>query len=171
MAVQNAPEHVLAEEVPEGRHGLQHAEDDRIEFVGRRGRALADVVRHRHLFLLDRLPHAVHGAATEVDRLAVGVLARRQRHEEGLQSERLQLAQRPSGPFGIPPVDETDPVDPVVRSLLHFGDVLVVDAEAALPHVLVRPAEKSEDGVREGQFLGHTLGFEGSEAGLHVARV
>ena len=100
------------------------------------------------------LPHAVHGAAAEVDRLAVVVLARRQRHQEGLQPERLQLAQGPPGPLGIPPVDQADPVDAVARALLHLGDVLVVDAEAALAHLLVRPAEQGENGVREGQLLG-----------------
>ncbi len=171
MAVEDAPEHVLAEQVPERGHGLQHAEHDGIELVGRRWRALTDVVRHRHLLVFDRLPHAVHGDTAEVDRLAVVVLARRQRHEERLQPESLQLAQGPPGSFGIPPVDQPDPVDAVVGALLHLGDVLVVDAEAALPHVLVRPTEQGQDGVREGQLLGHTLGLERGETGLHVARV
>ena len=96
VAVEDAAEDVLAERVAERGHRLEHADADGVELVGRRRRALADVVRHRDLRLLDRLPHAVHRGAGVVDRRLSGVLARRERHQERLQPEGLQLA-RASG--------------------------------------------------------------------------
>ena len=63
------------------------------------------------------------------------------------------------------------PIDPVVRPLLDLGDVLVVDPEAELANLPVRPAEQGQDGVREGQFLGHALRLQGGEPRLDVARV
>ncbi len=47
VAVEDPAEDVLAEAVAERGDGLEHADGDRVELVGRRRRALADVVGHR----------------------------------------------------------------------------------------------------------------------------
>ena len=54
-------------------------------------------------------------------------------------------------PVRVPPVDETYAVDPVARPLLHLGHVFVVDPEAPLTDLSVRPPEQGEDRIREGR--------------------
>ena len=171
VAVEDAAEDVLAERVPERRHRLEHADVEAVELVRRRRRVLADVMGHRHLRRLDRVPHAVHRGARVVDRPLVLLLARAERQQERLQPERLQLVDGPAGALGVPPVDEADAEDAALRSLLHLGDVLVVDPEAELADLAVGPAEQGEDRVGERQLLGDALRVEGREPGVDVARV
>ena len=171
VAVEDAAEDVLAEQVAERRHRLEHPDADAVELVRRRRRALADVVRHREPRLLDGLPHAVHRGAREVDRALLEVLAGLQRHEERPEAERLQLLERAARAVGVPPVDEADAEDPAARALLHLGDVLVVDPEAELADLPVRPAEQGEHRVRERQLPADPLGVEGGQPGVDVARV
>ena len=171
VTVEDAAEDVLGEGVAERRHGLEHPDRDGVELVRRRGRVLTDVMRDRDLRLLDRLPDAVHRGARVVDRALLQVLARRERHEERLQPERLQLVHRPASSLRVPPVDQTDAEDAVVRPLLDLRDVLVVDPEAELPDLPVRPPEQGENGVRERQLLGDALRLERRQPRVDVARV
>ena len=171
VAVEDAAEDVLAEGVAKRCHRLEHPDADGVELVRRRGRVLTDVVRDRDLRLLDGIPDAIHGGAGVVDRAFLEVLARRERHQECLQSERLQLVDRPASPVRVPPVDETDAEDAVVRSLLDLCDVLVVDPEAELTDLSVRPSEQGEDGIRERELLGDALRLERSQSGVDVTGV
>ena len=119
---------------------------DGVELVRRRRRALADVVRDRDLRLFDRIPHAVHGGAREVDRtLVLGPCPGDSGIRKVFKPSALSSPTRPAGALRIPPVDEADAEDAVVRSLLDLSDVLVVDPEAELADLPVRPAEQGED--------------------------
>ena len=79
--------------------------------------------------------------------------------------------ERPAGAVGVPPVDEADAVDAAARALLHLGDVLVVDPEAELADLPVRPAEQGEHRVGEGELPADALGVERREPGVDVAGV
>ena len=74
-------------------------------------------------------------------------------------------------PVGVPPVDQPDAEDAVVRPLLDLGDVLVVDPEAELTHLSVRPSEQGKNGIGERELLGDALGVERGQARLDVAGV
>ena len=68
----------------------------------------------------------------------------------------------------VPPVDHPDAVEAAVRALLQLGDVLVVDAEAQLPDVLVGPAHQPEQRVGEGQLAVDAVGLELAQARVDV---
>ena len=153
MPVQDAGEHVLGELFAERVDIHHHADDDAVVLARSLGWGLTDVVADRHAGRLDLVPDRVHfGAAVVVD-VAVVVLAGVERQQERLQAKRLQLFQRASGAFRIPPVDQPDAVEVPLAALLQVGDVLVVDAEHALAQRLVRVVEQRQHSVGEREFL------------------
>ena len=105
-------EDVLAERVAERRDVVHHADDDAVELVRRRRRALADVVGDRQPGVLDRRPTP---RPSRCSRSRSGAcpssLPGVERHQEGVEPQRLQLLERAAGAVGVPPVDQPDAVE------------------------------------------------------------
>jgi hypothetical protein len=129
-----------------------------------------DVVGHRQSGFLDLVPHRAHCGTAVVDHLVVVVLAGIDRHQERLESQCLQLGQRPPCALGIPPVDQAGSVEVAVTALLQVGHVLVVDPENALAQVLVGIVEQRQDGVGERQLLVDAVLRQLTHARLDVVR-
>ena len=165
VAIEDAPEDVLAEGVAEGGDGLQHPDADHIELTRSRGWALADMVRHRDFApprsrATPRPSRCWHSRwdASLSPSPAGGM--RNVLNPKPFSSLTVRRSR-----FGIPPIDQADPVDAVVRSFLDLCDVLVVDPEASSRTSLSGHAEQGEDRIREDQLLGDALRIRARRAG------
>ena len=75
---------------------------------------------------------------------------------------------RPPRAFAVPPVDEPDAVEAAVGALLQLGEVLVVDPEAQLAHLVVGQPHQRQQRVGERQLPGDAVGVELRQPGVEI---
>ena len=96
MAVEDAAEDVLAECVAERRHGLEHPDVEGIESGSANLGMLSPMWCETGICASSMdVPHPVHRRARVIDCVVLQVLAGRKWHQERLDAECLQFAERP----------------------------------------------------------------------------